>query len=175
MFSRPSEAQEDDGGGPAFEQPIAIDDTDDLDLQQYDEAAGQGVAIDGSYFEQERHCVCWQPADENKQQCEKCEKYFHPACLGVESFETCNECFERIKQIRASTKGSKKPSLVEYRQKRAEERRAAEKLMQENNARQHVDDRVQYKKVLTRFDGFKIHEELEEIPEVFIKKEPLDD
>lgn len=92
-----------------------------------------GIRADGSYFEIELHCVCNRPADEEMQQCQQCESFFHPECLGfkVDFFERCNACEQTrlMHQQRAQRSFGKDRSIlsqIREDQKKAQQRRKTE-------------------------------------------------
>ncbi|KAK3057573.1 hypothetical protein LTR09_001757 [Extremus antarcticus] len=78
--------------------PRAREDFGDDDQDEEEDAGeggSRGIRADGTYFEEDRNCICEGEVDEALQQCTECEKYFHASCMGVAKFERCNGCKNR--------------------------------------------------------------------------------
>jgi hypothetical protein len=103
----------------------------------------QGHRADGTYFEEHVYCICAQPTPEDMTQCKMCDEYFHPACLGVESFIRCIACEVKRSELEAKAQRMMKPlPTKELRQQNVDKLNKRRREMEEFDTLGQVERRV---------------------------------
>jgi hypothetical protein len=113
----------------------------------------QGHRADGTYFQEHVYCICAQPTPEDMTQCKMCDEYFHPACLGVQSFVRCIACEVVRSELEAKAQRMMKPlGTKELRQQNVDKLNKRRREMEEFDTLGHVEKRIKRAKGVMSMD-----------------------